>query len=142
MPELQSIDEVVDVPEPLEEAVSIPVEALMSVARSEMEKEKQIYVNIEMYDEVQRQLMRRGCHRTGRNPTVQSVMTMLQQTKQTKSGLSLRNNRLLSIHQTNRRIGACIRCTTAARCGARKTLETDSERPEEWCTSSNICKAT
>ena len=61
MPELQSIDEVVDVPEPLEEAVSIPVEALMSVARSEMEKEKQIYVNIEMYDEVQRQLMRRGC---------------------------------------------------------------------------------
>ena len=33
----------------------------MSEARWEMEKEKQIYVNIEMYDEVQRQLMRREC---------------------------------------------------------------------------------
>ena len=29
-PQLQSIDEVVEVPEPLEEAVSIPVEALMA----------------------------------------------------------------------------------------------------------------
>ena len=38
--------------------MSISVEALMSVARLEMEKEQQIYVNIEMYDEVQRQLMR------------------------------------------------------------------------------------
>ena len=33
----------------------------MSEARWEMEKEQQIYVNIEMYDEVQRQSMRRGC---------------------------------------------------------------------------------
>ena len=54
MPQLQSIDEVVEVLEPLEEAVSIPVEALMSEARWEVEKEQQIYVNIEMYDEVRR----------------------------------------------------------------------------------------
>ena len=38
MPQLQSIDEVVEVPEPLEDALSIPVEALMSEARWEMEK--------------------------------------------------------------------------------------------------------
>ena len=54
MPQLQSVDEVVEVLEPLKEAVSIPVEALMSEARREMEKEQQIYVNIEMYEEVQR----------------------------------------------------------------------------------------
>ena len=42
MPQVQSIDEVVEGPEPLEEAVSIPVEALMSEARWEMEKEQQI----------------------------------------------------------------------------------------------------
>ena len=39
MPQLQSINEDVQVPEPLEEAVSIPVEAHTSVARWEMEKE-------------------------------------------------------------------------------------------------------
>ena len=106
MPQLQSIDEVVEVPEPLEEAVSIPVEALMGEARWEMEKELQIYVNVETYDE---ELMRRmptsscGYHRTGRNPTVQSI---LQQTKHTKSGPTLRNNRLLSKQQKSRRIGA------------------------------------
>ena len=50
----------VEVPEPLKEAVSIPMEALMSEAPWKMEKEQQICVNIEMYDEVQRQLMRRG----------------------------------------------------------------------------------
>ena len=61
MPQLQSIDEVVEVPEPLEEAVSIPVEALTSEARWEMEKEQQIYVNIEMWGEVQIQLMCRRC---------------------------------------------------------------------------------
>ena len=76
MSQLQSIDEVVKVPEPLEEAVSIPVEALMSDAHWEMEKEQQIYVNIEMYDEVQRQLMRGRCLQivvdtTGRNGTRQ-----------------------------------------------------------------------
>ena len=59
MPQLQSIDEVVEVPEPLKGAVSIPVGALTSEARCEKEKEQQIYVNIEMYDEVQTQLMRR-----------------------------------------------------------------------------------
>ena len=53
MPQLQSIDEVVEVHEPLKEAVSISLEALMSEARWEMEKEQQIYVNVEMYDEVQ-----------------------------------------------------------------------------------------
>ena len=37
------------------------MEALMSEAPWKMEKEQQICVNIEMYDEVQRQLMRRGC---------------------------------------------------------------------------------
>ena len=66
--------------------MSIPVEPLMSEARWEMEKEQQIYVNIEMYDEVQRigiyaqrmSTSSSGYHRTGRNPTVQSVMTMLQ----------------------------------------------------------------
>ena len=47
MPQLQFIDEVVEVPEPLEEAVSIPVEALVGEARWEMENEQQIYVNIE-----------------------------------------------------------------------------------------------
>ena len=52
MPQLQSTDEVEEVPEPLEEAVS---EALGDG------EEQQIHVNIEMYDEVQRQLMRRGC---------------------------------------------------------------------------------
>ena len=85
MPQLQSIDEV-EVLEPLEEAVSIPLEALMSKARWEMEKEQQIYVNIEMYDEVQRtgidaqRMSTSGCgyHRTGWNPTVQSVMMKLQ----------------------------------------------------------------
>ena len=40
MPQLQSIEEVVEVPEPLEEAVSIPVEALTSAARWETEKEQ------------------------------------------------------------------------------------------------------
>ena len=71
MPQLQSINEVVEVPEPLKEAVSVPVEALMREARWETEKDQQIYVNIEMYDEVRRQLMRRmstsrcGHHRTG-----------------------------------------------------------------------------
>ena len=54
MPQLQSIDEVVEVLEPLKEAESIPVEALMSEARWRMEKEQQIYVNIEMYEEAQR----------------------------------------------------------------------------------------
>ena len=54
MPQLHSIDEVVGVLELLEEAVSIPVEALMKEARWELEKEQQIFVNIEMYDEVQR----------------------------------------------------------------------------------------
>ena len=38
MPQLQSIDEVVEVPEPLTEAVGILVEALMSEARRETEK--------------------------------------------------------------------------------------------------------
>ena len=42
MPQLQSIDEVVGVPEPLKEAVRILVEALTSEARSGMEKEQQI----------------------------------------------------------------------------------------------------
>ena len=36
--------------------MSITFEALMSEARWEMEKEQQIYVNIEMYDEVQRNM--------------------------------------------------------------------------------------
>ena len=40
--------EVVEVLEPLKEAVSIPVEALTNEARWEMEKEQQIYVNIEV----------------------------------------------------------------------------------------------
>ena len=65
MTQLQVIDEVVEVPEPLREAASVLVEALMNEASWEMEKEQQIYVNIKMYDEVQRQLMRRmsasGC---------------------------------------------------------------------------------
>ena len=39
MPQLQSIDEVVEVPEPLEEAVSVPVEALTNEARWEMAKD-------------------------------------------------------------------------------------------------------
>ena len=69
---------------------------------------------------------------------------MLQQTKYTKSGLTLRNNRLLSKQQKNRRIGARKRCTTAARSVAGKTAETENatkgERPEEWCTSSNAGK--
>ena len=60
MPQLLSIDEVVEVLKPLEEAVSITVEVLMSEARWEMEKEQQIYVNIEMYDEVQRRLIAQG----------------------------------------------------------------------------------
>ena len=54
MPQLQFIDEVVEVLGPLKEAVSIPVEALMSEARWEMEKEHQIYANIEVYDVVRR----------------------------------------------------------------------------------------
>ena len=87
-----------------------------------------------------------GYHRTGRNLTVQSVLMMLQQPKQTKSGLTLRNNRLLSKQQKNRRVGAHMRCTTAARWVAGKTLETENatkgEHPEEWCTSFNACKAT
>ena len=144
MPQLQSIDEVVEAPEPLKEAVSIPVEALKSEARWEMEKEQQIHVNTEMYDEVQRtgidaqRMSISGCgyHWTGRNPTVQSVTMMLQQTKYTKSGPTLRTNRLLSKQQKNRRVGACMRCTTAARWVAGKTLETDNaasgEHPEEW----------
>ena len=82
-----------------------------------------------------------GYHRTGRNPTVQSVLMMLQQTK---SGPTLRNNRLLSKQQKSRRIGACIRCTTAARWVAGKTLETENvtkgEHPEEWCTSSTLAR--
>ena len=80
-----------------------------------------------------------GYHRTGRNPTVQSVMMMLQKTKQRKSGPTLRNNKLLSKQQKKRRIGARMRCKTAARWVVRKTLETEnatnSEHPEEWCTS-------
>ena len=91
MPQLQSIDEVVEVLEPLDEAVSIPVGALMGEARWEMDQEQQIYVNIEMYDEVRRQLMRMmstsGC--------------VLQQTK---IGLTLRNNRLSSKQQKNRKL--------------------------------------
>ena len=54
MPQLQSTDEVVEVPQPLREAVSIPVEALTSEARRDMEKKQKIYANIEMYDEAQR----------------------------------------------------------------------------------------
>ena len=89
MPQLQSIDEVAEVLEPLEEAVSISVEAPLSEARWEMEKEQQIHVNVEMYDEVQstgidaQRMSTSGCgyQWTGRNPTVQSVMMMLQQTK-------------------------------------------------------------
>ena len=61
MRQLESIDEVVEVLEPLEEAVSVSVEALMSETRWDMEKEQQIYVNTDMYDEVQGQLMRRRC---------------------------------------------------------------------------------
>ena len=66
MPQLQSIDEVVEVPEPLKEAVSITVEALMNEARWEMGKEQQIFVNIGMYDEVC-WMSTSGCgyHRTG-----------------------------------------------------------------------------
>ena len=56
MPQLQSIDEVVEVLEPLEEVVSNLVEALTSEARWELEKEQLIYV---MYNKVQIQLMRR-----------------------------------------------------------------------------------
>ena len=37
--------------------MSITFEALMSEARWEMEKEQPIYVNIEMYDEVQRNMI-------------------------------------------------------------------------------------
>ena len=147
----ETVDEVVEVPEPLEEAVNISVEALMNEARREMEKDQQIYVNTEMYDEVQRQFMRRmstsGCgyHRTGWNPTVQSVMMMLQQTKQTNSELALWNNRLLNMQQKNRRIGA--RKMHDGRQGvAGKTLVTEKatkgEHPDERCTSSNICKET
>ena len=53
MPHLQSIDDVVEVPEPLREAVSIHVEALMSEARSRMEKNLQTCANIETHDEAQ-----------------------------------------------------------------------------------------
>ena len=49
MPQLQSIDEVVEIREPLEEAVSIAVEALMKEVRWEMEKEQQMYVNIGLW---------------------------------------------------------------------------------------------
>ena len=76
MPQLQSIDVVVEVLEPLEESVSIPEEAFMSDARWEMVKAQHIYVNV--------------YHRTERNLTIKSVMTMLQQTKQTNSGPTLR----------------------------------------------------
>ena len=95
--------EVVEVLEPLKEAVSIPVEALTNEARWEMEKEQQIHINIEMYDEVQRHVRRRGCLQAvvdtiGREGTrqLQSVMMMLQQTK---SGPTLRNNRMLNKQQ-------------------------------------------
>ena len=54
MPQLQSTDDVVEVPEPLREAVSIPVEALVSEAHWEMEKKQRIHANVEMYDEAQR----------------------------------------------------------------------------------------
>ena len=118
MQQLQSIDEVVEVPEP-------PWKR-SRVRRWKMEKEQQIYVKIEMYDEVpstgvDAQGMPTsscGYHRTGRNPTVQSVVVMLQQTKQTNSGPTLRNNRLLSKQQKNRRIGACTRCTQCISCNA------------------------
>ena len=97
MPQLQSIVEVVEVPEPLKEAVSISVEALMSVARWEMEKEQQIYVNIESRDNFIAQDVDiwLWIPSGGMEPTVQSVM-MLQQTK---SGRTLRNDRLLSKQQ-------------------------------------------
>ena len=72
LPPLQSIDEVVEVPAPLEEAASIPVEALMSEARWEMEKEQQIQVYKWLW-----------IPSDGMEPTVQSVM-MLQQTKSGK----------------------------------------------------------
>ena len=93
--------------------------------------------------------MRRGCpeagcgyHRTGWNPTVRGVM-MLQHTKQTKSGPTLRNIRSLSKQQHNRRIGACIRCTTAAKAGCLETENaTKGEHPEEWVHEFNACKAT
>ena len=51
---VESIDEVVEVPEPLKDAVRISVEALMNGASWEMEKEQQIYVDIAMFGEVQR----------------------------------------------------------------------------------------
>ena len=54
MPHLQSIDDVVEVPEPLREAVSIPVEALVSEARRRMEKKQQTCANIETHDEARR----------------------------------------------------------------------------------------
>ena len=51
---MQSVDDFVEVPEPLREAVSIPVEALMSEACMRWMEKQQIYANIEMYDEAQR----------------------------------------------------------------------------------------
>ena len=142
MPQLQSIDEYVEVPEPLEETVSIPVETLMSESRWEMEKGTADLRDIKMYDEDAQRMSTSGCgyHRTGRNLTVQSVVMMMQ----TKSGPTLRNNRLLSERQKNRKIGARMRCTTAARWVAGKTLETENatkgEHLEEWCTSSTLAR--
>ena len=86
-------------------------------------------MNIETYDEVQRQLLRRGCllvDTIGREGTRQYRAVVMM--KKTKSGPTLRNNRSSSKQQKNRRIGACIRCTTAARWVTGKTLRRGTQR--------------
>ena len=69
----------------------------MSEARWEMEKEQQIYENIEMYDEVRR-MSTSGCgyHRTGWNPSAQRVDDVATDETNEKSVPTLRNIMLLS----------------------------------------------
>ena len=118
MPQLHSIDEVVEVPEPVEEAVRIPVEALMSEALGNGERT----ADLRLHRDVRRgadaqELMRRGC--------LQMVVDTIgpDGTNEANEEWAFAEEPQVVEQATeNLRIGACMRCTIAARWVARKPL--------------------
>ena len=148
MPLLQSIDEVVKVPEPLEEAVSTPVEALMSEARWEIGKEQQIYMNTEMYDEVQRTVDAQNVYKWlwipsgGMEPDRRKRGDDMATNEANEEWASVEEQQVVE-QATDESQDWCMH-KMYARWVAGKTLETENvtkgKHLEEWCRSSTLAR--